>query len=152
MAQERQGQTVPVRLYQTVDHFMLVAPMPGLEPGNIFVVIDSIHVTVRGEERGPRQHELNLLIEEWAFGPYYREVLLPQPVNADLCNATYGNGVLTLSMPKLVAAKDPNYAAFGLVAVTSTFGERVGHSGHNIQATTTREHQQKVDRTAGCES
>lgn len=89
------------------------------------------------------------MIEEWTFGPYYREVLLPQPVNADLCNATYGNGVLTLSMPKLVAAKAPNYAAFGLVAVTSTFGERVGHSGHNIQPTTTREHQQKVDRTAG---
>ncbi len=52
MAQERQGQTVPVRLYQTVDHIMLGAPMPGLEPANIFVVIDSNQVTVRGEERG----------------------------------------------------------------------------------------------------
>ncbi len=152
MADEQPGQIVPVRLYQTEDHIMLVAPMPGLEPANIFVIIDGNHVKVRGEERGPRQHERDLLIEEWTFGPYYREVLLPQPVNAELSNATYGNGILTLSMPKLVAGQRANHAEFGLEAVSSTYGERVGHSGCNIEPTTTQEHQQRVDRAAGRES
>ncbi len=151
MVNEQPGQTIPIRLYQTEDHIMLVAPMPGLEPGNIFVIINSNHVTVRGEERGPRQHERNLLIEEWTFGPYYREVPLPQAVNAELSNATYGNGILTLSMPKLEAGQSANYAEFGLEAVSSTYGERVGHSGCCIQPTTTQQHQQRVDRAAGRE-
>ena len=41
-----------------------------------------------------------MLVEEWRIGPYYREISLPQPVDGNLTNATYGNGVLLLSMPR----------------------------------------------------
>jgi HSP20 family protein len=41
-----------------------------------------------------------MIVEEWAIGPYYRELELPQAVSGQLTNATFGNGVLTLAMPK----------------------------------------------------
>ena len=100
MAQQ-QAATVPVRMYQVDDRIMVAAPMPGLEPENISVTIAGVHLTIRGEERGPGQHERDLMLVEWTIGPYYREVLLPQPVNGALTNATYGNGVLVLVMPKV---------------------------------------------------
>ena len=36
---------------------MVAAPMPGLEPENISVTIAGVHLTIRGEEWGPGQHE-----------------------------------------------------------------------------------------------
>ena len=46
------AQALPVRLYQTVDRIMLAAPMPGLEPGNIFIRIADGRVTIDGGRAG----------------------------------------------------------------------------------------------------
>jgi len=52
---------------------LLAAPMPGLEPQNISVSMRDNVVQIKGEERGPRQHELDLKLAEWRIGPYFRE-------------------------------------------------------------------------------
>jgi HSP20 family protein len=145
-------QTVPVRVYQTADKIMLAAPMPGLKPENIAVRVDGDHVTIRSAQRGPRQAERNLLVVEWAIGPYHREITLPLPVSGALTNATYGNGVLVLSMPKLQAGQRNEPAEFPLQAAPPPPGERVGHTGRAIRKTTTQEHRRKkaqTIRTAG---
>jgi HSP20 family protein len=133
-------QQVPVRLYTTDDHVMVAAPMPGLEPGDISVVIGEGSVTVRGEERGPGQHGRELLLAEWTIGPYDREVELPHPVNGELANATYDNGVLVVSMPKVTLGERTVPAEFGLEAVGEARGERVGHAGRENRPHTTEEH------------
>jgi HSP20 family protein len=136
--QQPQTKTVPVRLYQIDDRIMVAAPMPGLEPEDISVTIAGARVTIRGEERGPGQHERDLLLAEWTIGPYYREVSLPQPVNGVLTNATYGNGVLVLVLPKLAHEQPETDVEFRLRAIgTPTHGERIGHSGSTISPTTT---------------
>src|SRR5262249_48208922 len=146
MAQQQQpAKTVPVRMYQIDDRIMVAAPMPGLEPEDISVTIAGLRVTIRGEERGPGQHERDLMLAEWTIGPYFREVILPQLVNGTLTNATYGNGVLVLVMPKMESVQ-PEEIEFQLQAVGATIhGERVGHSGSTISPTTTQEHQHKHD-------
>lgn len=142
--QQQHLRTISVRIYQIDDRIMVAAPMPGLEPGDISVTIAGARVTIRGEERGPGQHERDLLLAEWAVGPYYREAILPQPVNGALANATYGNGVLVLVLPKLEHEQPDTDAEFHLQAVGVTVrGERVGHSGSMIVPTTTEEHQRK---------
>jgi hypothetical protein len=47
-----------------IDLVLLAAPMPGLEPQNISVSITDRVVQTKGEERGPRQHELDLKLAE----------------------------------------------------------------------------------------
>ena len=102
MTNAKEPQTVPVRVYQTDDLIMLAAPMPGLAPEDITVKIDGDHVTIRGEQRGPRQDERDLLVVEWTIGPYFREITLPVPVSGQLTNATCGNGVLMLRLCKKI--------------------------------------------------
>jgi HSP20 family protein len=143
---QQQPMTVSVRIYQVDDRIMVAAPLPGLEPENIHVTVAGTRIVIRGEERGPHQHERDLLLAEWMIGPYFREVILPQPVNGARTNATYGNGVLVLALPKLEHEQQEAEAEFRLQPVgATTHGERVGHSGSTISPTTTREHQRKHD-------
>jgi HSP20 family protein len=88
MAHQQQSKTISVRIYQIDDRIMVAAPMPGSESEDIAVTIVGTHVTIRGEERGPGQHERDLILAEWTVGPYYRKPVLPQPVNGALTNAT----------------------------------------------------------------
>lgn len=137
-------QEIPVRIYKTDDLMVLVAPMPGLEPGDISVTVDNDHVVVQGEERGPRQHERDLLLAEWTIGPYRREVALPEPVSASLTNATYGNGVLVLSMPRATEDRPAAREVIRLQVIEATRGEHVGHTGHDVRPTTTAEHRRQM--------
>jgi hypothetical protein len=104
-------------------------------------------VTIRGEYRGSRQNQPEILISEWTIGPYYREVVLPQPVDGALTNATYGNGVLVLSMPILQPGEQGGYTEFRLEADKGARGQRVGHTGSDIQPTTPGQHAQRMEQT-----
>jgi HSP20 family protein len=132
----QQQQTVPVQLHQTADRLVLATPMPGLEAEDILITIRGDHLTMCGEYRGSRHDQPEILLSEWTIGPYYREVVLPQPVDGELTNATYGNGVLVLSMPKALSGRQENNAEFRLQALKDTRGQHVGHTGRDIQPAT----------------
>lgn len=129
---EREAQTIPLRISHSEEQLLVAAPMPGLEPQNISVTINDQVLTIKGEERGPRQHELNLTVAEWRIGPYFREISLGEPVNGALTNATYGNGVLILSIPKGSNGNGSN-AEFRLQPIEPTRGERIGYKGRDIR-------------------
>jgi HSP20 family protein len=133
-------QQLPVRIYQTENQFALAAPLAGLEPEDIHVSIDGKSVTINGKQRGPRQHHLDLVKAEWSIGPYYRQIELPEIVDGSLANATYGNGVLVLTLPKADSGARPVPTEFTLASVRPARGERVGHFGHDIRPTTTEDH------------
>jgi HSP20 family protein len=137
-------QQLPVRIYRTENQFAVAAPLAGLEPGDIKVVIEGNRVTIHGKERGPRQHHRDVLQADWSIGPYYREIILPEAVDGSLTNATYGNGVLVLTMPKAMTTEKAIRTEFTLEAIRPTRGERVGHMGHDIRRTTTGEHRQRL--------
>ncbi len=107
---------------------------------SIAVTVTGDRVTIHGKERGPHQHERALLLAQWAVGPYVAEVVLSEPVNGALTNATYGNGVLVLAMPKMARGQHGVPAEIRLEAVEATRGERVGHVSRMVRPTTTEEH------------
>jgi HSP20 family protein len=135
--------TLPLRVYQTEYRIMVAAPMPGLEPTDISIEITDDRVRIHGRQRGPHQHERNLLRAEWAVGPYEGEVVLSQPVNGSLTNATYGNGVLVVAMPKMERGQRGVVAEIRLSTVEATRGEHVGHVSRLVQPMTTEEHLRK---------
>jgi len=135
--------TLPFRVYQTDDRIMVATPMPGLEPTDIFIAITGDRVRIYGRQRGPHQDERNLLRAEWAVGPYEGEVALSQPVNGSLTNATYGNGVLVVVMPKVEHGQRGVAAEIRLRTVEATRGERVGHVSRLVTPMTTEEHLRK---------
>jgi hypothetical protein len=109
----------------------------------------SIHgdrVTIRGEYRGSRHDQPETVISEWTMGPYYRDLTLPQSVSGELTNATYGNGVLVLAMPTLEPGVQEDAIEFRLEADTGTRGQRVGHTGSEIEPTLPMEHGPQSER------
>jgi HSP20 family protein len=136
-------QTVPVQIHETDDHIVLTAPMPGLEPLDISVTVDGDRVTIRGDHRGSRLGRSVILVSEWTVGPYRRETTIPHSVNGRLTKATYGNGVLVLSMPKMAPAGQSRHDQFQLEVVEASRGQRAGHTGARTEATTTLEPRQK---------
>ena len=147
-----QAQTIPVRVYRGEKHIMLAAPLPGLEPKNISVTITGDTVRIQGDERGPGQRDREMIIEEWAIGPYEREVQLPEMVDAELTNATYGNGILVLAMPSCKHTQGESHAAFQLHPIDATRGERIGHSGMNVRAKAAAQHDKKHKNEKGGEA
>jgi HSP20 family protein len=135
-------------MYQTDGRVMVAAPLPGLEPEDISVTITGDTVVIRGQLRGPRQDERDLLMAEWSVGPYARELRLPDPVDGARANATYGNGVLVLAMPRLDDGQEGEAADFRLEVRHAPHGERVGHAGRDRHATTTAEHRQRLAQHA----
>jgi Molecular chaperone (small heat shock protein) len=133
---KRQMDWLPVRIYQSEHQFALATPIAGLEPGDITITIEGKRVTIQGKQRGPHQDDLDLLKAEWSIGPYQREIVLPQNVNGPLTNATYGNGVLVITVPKLKMGEKATRVEFGLETINATRGERVGHIAHDIRPTT----------------
>jgi HSP20 family protein len=136
---------VPVRVYQSSDRLMVAAPLPGLEPADIAVRVAGDTLTIHGDVRGVHQEERDLLAAEWSIGPYHRELRLPRPVDGARANATYGNGVLVLVLPKLAADGAPVEAEFRLQVVDAPRGQRVGHQGHDLSPTTTDAHRRQSE-------
>jgi HSP20 family protein len=141
------AQSIPLQIHQNDRYIILAAPMPGLEPQDISVVIAGDRVTISGSYRGSRQEKEDVLLAEWTMGPYAREIILPQSVNGQLTNATYGNGVLVLAMPK--APEENGHAEFQIEVVQGTLGQRIGHTGSDLQPMTTEEHRQRIAEAHG---
>jgi hypothetical protein len=78
-------------------------------------------------------------------GPYAREIILPQPVNGPLTNATYGNGVLVLAMPNMEEESADGHAEFQIEVIQATLGQRIGHTGSELRPTTTEEHRHRME-------
>src|SRR5690348_11719457 len=120
---------------------MIAVLLPGLKPQDISVKVAAGRLTIHGWLRGPRRPARDVALAEWAAGPYYREVELPAPVNGALANATYGNGVLVLVLPKLEPGQPSVDTKFRLQADRPPHGLRVGHTGRQQYPTSTEAYQ-----------
>jgi HSP20 family protein len=128
MQEHLKQQHIPVKVYRTPGRLMVVAPMPGLEPENIVVeVTDDGHLILHGDLRGMLKDIKELLIDEWSVGIYHRELELPIPVDGELANVSYGNGVLTVAFP---INKQTRPARLTIERLTPTHGQRKGNAGH----------------------
>ena len=131
MTTQTQMQQIPVKLYRSDDRIAIAAPMPGLEPENITVDVADGLAVLRGDLRGMLKGENEVIIDEWNPGPYHREVELPAPVDGEMANVTYNNGVVVVVLP---IAEKTRTARLTLDAVTATHGERVGNAGHPVRS------------------
>jgi HSP20 family protein len=95
---------IPVNLFQNERELMVVAPMPGVAPEDLSIdVTDEGHLTLRAAQHGEGQERIEYVVREWSYGPYERTVELPCAVDAMRANVTFGNGVLSITLPKVDA-------------------------------------------------
>ncbi|HEX7195329.1 MAG TPA: Hsp20/alpha crystallin family protein, partial [Candidatus Limnocylindria bacterium] len=61
--------------------------------------------TLRAAQHGEGQERIDHLLREWSYGPYERTIELPCAVDAMRANVSYGNGVLSITFPKVGAQR-----------------------------------------------
>lgn len=128
MREQMKHQHIPVKMYRTTERIMIAAPMSGMEPIDIVVEVTlEGRLILHGDMRGLLKEVKELLVDEWSVGIYHRELDLPEAVDAERANVTYGNGVLLVTLPvsaRTVAAR------VTLERITPTHGEHKGNAGH----------------------
>jgi HSP20 family protein len=118
---------VPINLFENDRELVLVAPMPGVAAEDISVdVMDDGLLIVRARMHGEGQERISYLIREWSYGPFERSVQLPVAVDAARANLAYGNGVLTVALPKADAMAP---AVLAVEPTGHTRGVTGGHAG-----------------------
>jgi HSP20 family protein len=75
--------------------------LPGLEEKDIEVSITDEALTVKGEKKIEKKEEKKgYYVSERSYGSVYRAIPLPAGVDADKAEASFRNGVLTVSLPQ----------------------------------------------------
>ena len=119
--------TIPVKMYRSENRLMVAAPLPGLQPEDIVVNITTDgRLLIQGDARGLLKDIKELLLDEWSFGTYYRELELPNAVDGSRANVSYGNGVVVVALP---IAQRTVPASLVMEKVGIDRGQRVGNSG-----------------------
>jgi HSP20 family protein len=127
MQEQAKIQHIPIKMYRSPERLVIAAPMPGSEPEDILVKVTENSVVMQGDIRGLLKDVKELLTDEWSVGSYYREVQLPNPVDGEHANVTYGNGVLVVNLP--ISEKTVT-ATLVLEKTGAARGERVGSAKH----------------------
>lgn len=123
--------SMPAKIYRTPQRIMAAVPMPGLEPTDISIeVTPAATLLIHGQRRGELRGLKDELLNEWSTGDYTREIALPGPVDGELANVTYGNGVLVVALP---VAAQTRPARLRLTALSATRGLRAGNMGRPVR-------------------
>ena len=95
--------------WETENAFVVQLDLPGLTGDQVDVNFDRNTLTVRGARVGtiPQtgEGELRVFFAERAPGSFSRSLRFPQYVEASKIEASFSNGVLTITIPKAETAK-----------------------------------------------
>ena len=99
----------PLDVYETESAFVVEADLPGVHPENVEINFEQNTLTLRGTRaptfQAPERGELRAYSLERTTGAFARSVRLPEYVDGNQIEATYANGVLTVTVPKAQSAR-----------------------------------------------
>ena len=83
------------------DNYYIEAEAPGLTKKDLEVVVEDGILTLKGEKKaGSEKNQGKVHRSERYFGSFSRSFLLPENVNPEEIRAHYGEGILTITLPK----------------------------------------------------
>lgn len=94
--------TPAVDVRETKEAWVFELEIPGVDPAAVEVTADQKVLTVRGEKQSQRTEgdENRWLSVERMTGSFERSFRLPSSVREDAIEASYQNGLLTVTVPK----------------------------------------------------
>lgn len=96
-----------VQVLETKDMVKISAELPGIDEKNLDLQISAEgYLSICGEKKNTFEAaEKDAYFSEISFGTFKRTIPLPWDLDYDKANATYQNGVLTVSIPKTTGEK-----------------------------------------------
>lgn len=99
-----------VDIMQTALEIIIIAPIPGVEVKDLDISIENENdvVTIQGERKlsdiegvENTDESSKYLRQECQWGPFYRQIILPQEINVSDVEAKFKKGILILRLPLL---------------------------------------------------
>jgi HSP20 family protein len=110
-----------VDVWETEGELVLSFDLPGISEEDIAVELDDNVLTVSGERERTSEHSNDGFYRfERRFGTFSRSVTLPQGVQEDAIQASFGNGVLEVRVPKPEEPKPKRIQIGGQGAIEGT--------------------------------
>lgn len=95
-----------VNLWEDDDFVYAEAELPGIKLEALEIFVNGANLlTIKGERKQPAPEKVEWHRQERGFGVFERTIELPVGVDAGKVDARLENGVLTIKMPKVPAAK-----------------------------------------------
>ncbi|HEY9695605.1 MAG TPA: Hsp20/alpha crystallin family protein, partial [Oculatellaceae cyanobacterium] len=99
--------TPAIELSDTGDNLVLRAVLPGIDAKDVNVQVTNEAVLLSGEHRYEQKtEEPKLFKSEFRYGKFQRVIPLPVAIINDQVQAEYKDGILTLTLPKVVEEKN----------------------------------------------
>jgi HSP20 family protein len=99
------GWTPALDLYQTNDDVVAVVELPGMRKEDIELSLHDGMLTISGERKDETPEGEKTARTERFVGKFRRSISLPTRVDANKVNATYKDGILTVTLPKAEEVK-----------------------------------------------
>jgi HSP20 family protein len=90
-----------VDIFETENHVVFKAELPGFDANNIEVNLENNVLTLKGERKFEKEaKEENYYRVEREYGTFLRSFVLPRAVEVEKVSAEYKDGVLKVLLPK----------------------------------------------------
>lgn len=99
------GWTPALDLYQSNDNVVAVVELPGMRKDDIDISLHDGMLTISGERKTQTGDGEQAERSERYVGKFRRSITVPARVDASKVNATYKDGILTVTLPKAEEAK-----------------------------------------------
>lgn len=96
---------LPMDAYITDEAIVIRADVPGLKPEEIDIRLEGDTLTIRGEIKREEENQRKYVLLERPTGKFERTLTINTPIDHDRVEASFKDGVLTLTLPKAEAVK-----------------------------------------------
>jgi HSP20 family protein len=95
-----------VDISDTADKVTVRVEVPGMDAKNIEISLSGDILTIKGEKKAEKEEKgENFYLAERSYGSFARSLRLPAEVEGDKIEASYKQGVLTITCPKKEVVK-----------------------------------------------
>ena len=110
LAQQNWGPTtrpamMPMDAYRRDDRLVAHFDIPGVDPDAVEVTVEKNVLTVKASRSWTREEGDEVIVNERPQGDFSRQLFLGEGLDADHIDASYDNGVLTVTIPVAAQAK-----------------------------------------------
>jgi HSP20 family protein len=93
-------------VFEDKDAVKIVAEVPGVRPEDVKISLENNLLTIRGEKRQQAEEKTERVHRyERSYGSFERTFSLPTTVDPEKIDASYANGLLTVTIPKAERAR-----------------------------------------------
>lgn len=96
---------LPMDAYFTDEAIVIHADVPGLSPDDIDITLEGDTLSIRGEIKREEANTRKYVLLERPTGKFERTLTINTPIDHDKVEASFSNGVLTLTLPKAEAVR-----------------------------------------------